>query len=161
MQYKEGVKLQRLKETKFYSNTSCKSHETLQLGNSEALKSTKMNNNYTYRKLIVWQKSMELVTLIYKEVKVFPADELYALTSQIKRSATSIPSNIAEGYGREEKKDYLRFLNIALSSLFELQTQIEIAFNLAFIKEDNFNALYDSTREIERMLTSFIRKIKA
>ncbi len=120
-----------------------------------------MNNNYTYRKLIVWQKSMELVTLIYKEVKVFPADELYALTSQIKRSATSIPSNIAEGYGREGKKDYLRFLNIALSSLFELQTQIEIAFNLAFIKEDNFNALYDSTREIERMLTSFIRKIKA
>lgn len=120
-----------------------------------------MNNNHTYRKLLVWQKSMELVTKVYKEVKFFPTDELYALTSQIKRSATSIPSNIAEGYGREGKKDYLRFLNIALSSLFELQTQIEIAFNLGFIKEDNFNELYNNTREIERMLTSFIRKIKA
>ena len=68
-----------------------------------------MKNDNTYRKLIVWQKSMVLVTDIYKEVKTFPSDELYALTSQIKRSATSIPSNIAEGYGREGLKDYLRF----------------------------------------------------
>ena len=119
-----------------------------------------MNKDHTYRKLLVWQKSMLFVTLIYKEVKGFPKDELYALTSQIKRSATSIPSNIAEGYGREGKKDYLRFLNIALSSLFELQTQLEIAFNLKFLKEDSFNELYENSREIERMLTSFIRKIK-
>ncbi|AXP81895.1 hypothetical protein CJ739_2829 [Mariniflexile rhizosphaerae] len=102
---------------------------------------------------------MSLVTDIYKEVKIFPSDELYALTSQIKRSATSIPSNIAEGYGREGTKDYLRFLNIALSSLFELQTQIEIAHNLKFLKEENFNKLYENTREIERMFTSFIKKI--
>ncbi len=115
---------------------------------------------HTFRKLLVWQKSMILVTHIYNEVKVFPSDELYALTSQIKRSATSVPSNIAEGYGREGTKDYLRFLNIALSSLFEMQTQLEIAFNLKFLKESNFNKLYDDTREIERMLTSFIRKIK-
>ena len=120
-----------------------------------------MKNDNTYRKLIVWQKSMALVTDIYKEVKTFPSDELYALTSQIKRSATSIPSNIAEGYGRESLKDYLRFLNIALSSLFELQTQIEIAYNLKFLKAENFNKLYKNTREIERMLTSFIKKIKA
>ncbi|MBU3822415.1 four helix bundle protein [Flavobacteriaceae bacterium XHP0103] len=120
-----------------------------------------MENSKTFRKLLVWQKSMVLVTDIYKEVKIFPQDEQYALTSQIKRSATSIPSNIAEGYGRDGKKDYLRFLNIALSSLFELQTQIEIAYNLQFLKEDNFNKLYESTREIERMLTSFIKKIKA
>jgi len=104
---------------------------------------------------------MALVTDTYKEVKIFPSDELYALTSQIKRSATSIPSNIAEGYGREGLKDYLRFLNIALSSLFELQTQIEIAYNLKFLKEENFNNLYENTREVERMLTSFIKKIKA
>jgi four helix bundle protein len=119
-----------------------------------------MKNNHTFRKLLVWQKSMALVTEIYCEVKIFPSEELYALTSQIKRSATSIPSNIAEGYGRNGTKDYLRFLNIALSSLFELQTQIEIAYNLKYLKEDNFNKLYESTREIERMLTSFIRKIK-
>ena len=116
---------------------------------------------HTFRKLLVWQKSMTLVTQIYNDVKSFPSDELYALTSQIKRSATSIPSNIAEGYGREGKKDYLRFLNIALSSLFELQTQIEIAYNLNFLEEGKFNNLYEYTREIERMLTSFIRKIKA
>ena len=119
-----------------------------------------MDNNNTFRKLLIWQKSMTLVTDIYKEVKTFPTDELYALTSQIKRSATSIPSNIAEGYGRDGIKDYLRFLNIALSSLFELQTQIEVAYNLKFLKEENFNKLYENTREIERMLTSFIRKIK-
>lgn len=103
---------------------------------------------------------MSLVTEIYSEVKNFPSDELFALTSQIKRSAVSIPSNIAEGYGRTGTKDYLRFLNIALSSLFELQTQLEIAYNLKFLKENNFNKLYEDTREIERMLTSFIRKIK-
>ncbi len=88
---------------------------------------------------------MTLVTQIYNAVKEFPSDELYALTSQIKRSATSIPSNIAEGYGREGKKEYLRFLNIALSSLFELQTQLEIACNLKFLKESNFNKLYKDT----------------
>ncbi|NOY47956.1 MAG: four helix bundle protein [Chlorobi bacterium] len=119
-----------------------------------------MKNDYTYRKLSIWQKSMSLVTEIYSEVKIFPSDELFALTSQIKRSAVSIPSNIAEGYGRTGTKDYLRFLNIALSSLFELQTQLEIAYNLKFLKENNFNKLYEDTREIERMLTSFIRKIK-
>ncbi|WP_346242641.1 four helix bundle protein [Mariniflexile soesokkakense] len=102
-----------------------------------------MESNNTFRKLLIWQKSMILVTEIYKEVKVFPSEELYALTSQIKRSATSIPSNIAEGYGREGLKDYLRFLNIALSSLFELQTQIEIAYNLKFLKKENFNRLYE------------------
>ena len=119
-----------------------------------------MKKDYTYRKLSIWQKSMSLVTEIYSEVKNFPSDELFALTSQIKRSAVSIPSNIAEGYGRTGTKDYLRFLNIALSSLFELQTQLEIAYNLKFLKENNFNKLYEDTREIERMLTSFIRKIK-
>ncbi len=103
---------------------------------------------------------MTLVTEIYNAIKRFPSDEIYGLTSQIKRSAISIPSNIAEGYGRDGKKDYLRFLNIALSSLFELQTQIEIAFNLKFLNESKFNELYERTREIERMLTSFIRKIK-
>ncbi len=94
-----------------------------------------MENTHTYRKLLVWQKSMTFVTKIYNETKSFPSEELYALTSQIKRSAISIPSNISEGFGRKGQKDYLRFLNIALSSLFELQTQIEIAFNLNFLSE--------------------------
>ena len=104
---------------------------------------------------------MSLVTEVYKELESFPKEELYALTSQIKRCSVSVPSNIAEGYGREGTKDYLRFLNIALSSLYELQTQIEIAHNLNFIKKQRFETIYEDTREVERMLTSFIRKVKA
>ncbi|WP_024771238.1 four helix bundle protein [Aquimarina macrocephali] len=114
----------------------------------------------TFRNLIIWQKSMELVTNIYLETKTFPKEELYGLTSQIRRASVSIPSNIAEGYGRLGKNDYLRFLNIAISSLFELQTQLEIGKNLSFIQENNFNILFENTREIERMLASYIKKIK-
>ena len=120
-----------------------------------------MQNKNTFRKLIVWQKSMQLVTEVYLELKTFPKEELYALSSQIKRCSISIPSNIAEGYGRDGTKDYLRFLNIALSSLFELQTQLEISMNLEYLQKDRFENIYQKTREIERMLSSLIRKIKA
>jgi four helix bundle protein len=101
------------------------------------------------------------VTEIYLELKTYPKEELYALSSQIKRCAVSIPSNIAEGYGRKGTNDYLRFLNMTLSSLFELQTQLEISLNLGYLKKDKFEILYEKTREIERMLSSLIRKIKA
>lgn len=114
----------------------------------------------TFRDLKIWQKSIVLVTDIYEETKSFPVKEVYGLTSQIRRASISIPSNIAEGYGRESKKEYIRFLNIAISSLFEVQTQLEIAKNLSFLKENDFNLLYENTREIERMLSSYIRKIK-
>ncbi|WP_299439864.1 four helix bundle protein [uncultured Aquimarina sp.] len=114
----------------------------------------------TFRDLMIWQKSIELVTQIYSETNRFPKEEQYGLTSQIRRSSISIPSNIAEGYGRTGKNDYLRFLNIAISSLFELQTQLEISKNLNFLKKENFDILFENTREIERMLASYIRKIK-
>ncbi len=81
---------------------------------------------------------MILVTKVYNITKVFPKEEIYGLTSQARRASVSIPSNIAEGYGREGKSDYLKFLNIAMSSLFELQTQIEIGKNLNFISENDF-----------------------
>ncbi len=74
----------------------------------------------TFRNLKIWQKAITLVTKICQETKGFPQEEIYGLTSQIKRASISIPSNIAEGYGREGKNDYLKFLNIAMSSLFEL-----------------------------------------
>ena len=115
----------------------------------------------TYKDLIVWQKSMCLVTEIYKATKTLPEEEKYGLTSQIRRSAVSIPSNIAEGYGRNSTDDYLRFLKISIGSLYEMQTQIEIAYNLKYLSADNFQPLYDSSREIERMLISLIRKIRA
>ena len=80
-----------------------------------------------FRNLLIWQKSMILVTKIYTVTNNFPKEEVFRLTSQIKRSAISIPSNIAEGLGRESSQEFLRFLNISIGSLFELQTQLEIA----------------------------------
>ena len=112
-----------------------------------------------YRDLIVWQKAMKLVTEIYKHTKSFPEDERYGLTSQLRRSSVSLPSNMAEGYGRNSTQDYIRFLRIANGSLFELQTQLEIARNLSFITGEVFAELYESSREIERMLSSLIKKI--
>tara|TARA_R110000787_G_scaffold234375_4_gene341259 strand:- start:4908 stop:5228 length:321 start_codon:yes stop_codon:yes gene_type:complete len=104
---------------------------------------------------------MDFVTEIYKETKPFPEDEKFGLTSQMRRSAVSIPSNISEGYGRNGLNDYLRFLNIAISSLFELQTQIEIALNLKYIDKSKFDNLFELSREIKRMLSSFIRSLKS
>jgi len=113
----------------------------------------------TYKDLLVWQKSMDLVTQIYMETKSFPKDELYGLAQQIRRAAVSVPSNIAEGYGRKSTKDYIRFLQIAIGSLFEVQTQLQIALNLDYIKEEDYNNLFESSREIERMLSSLIKKL--
>ena len=91
---------------------------------------------------------------------MFPALEMYGLTSQLRRCAVSIPSNIAEGYGRHSTGDYKRFLQVATGSLFELQTQIEIAFNLFYINKDTFDFLFEKTNELDRMLSSLINKIK-
>ena len=87
----------------------------------------------TYRDLLVWQKAMALVTDTYALTKKYPKDELFGLCSQTRRSAVSVPSNIAEGYGRRSTQDYLRFLNVSLGSLYELQTQLEIAGNLGYL----------------------------
>ena len=112
-----------------------------------------------YRDLLVWQKAMELVTEIYHRTRTFPDEERYGLTSQLRRSSVSLPSNMAEGYGRNSTQDYIRFLRIANGSLFELQTQLEIARNLKFLPQESFSILFELSREIERMLSSLIRKI--
>jgi four helix bundle protein len=119
-----------------------------------------MNKINTYRDLLVWQKSMNLVTSIYQRTATFPQSENYGLTSQIRRCAISIPSNIAEGYGRNSTGDYKRFLRISVGSLFELQTQIEIAFNLKYISNEVFQEMLSNTNELDRMLGSLISKIK-
>ncbi len=113
----------------------------------------------SYRDLIVWQKSVNFVTQIYVVTRDFPREELYGLTAQIRRSAVSVPSNIAEGYGRNSRNDYARFLQIANGSLYEIQTQLEISLNLSYLSESRFNEIYEQSREIERMLSSLIRKI--
>lgn len=114
----------------------------------------------TFRDLLIWQKAMDLVTSCYTISTNFPKDEQFGLTAQIRRCSISIPSNISEGFGRGTNKDYHRFLTISLGSLFEFQTQIEIAYNLKYISEENFNKLYEDSRELERMLSAFIRKVK-
>lgn len=81
----------------------------------------------TYRELIVWQKSVEFVTMIYDVTSKFPKEEIYGLTNLLRRAAISIPSNIAEGFGRNSKKDFKRFLQISIGSVFEVQTQLEIS----------------------------------
>ncbi|WP_271729879.1 four helix bundle protein [Aquimarina algiphila] len=115
----------------------------------------------TFRNLKIWSKAMDIVTKVYSDTNNFPKEEMYGLTSQIRRACVSIPSNIAEGYGRKGKKEYLRFLNIAMSSLFEMQTQLEIAKNLKYMNTDKFETMYDETRELERMLSSYNRKVES
>lgn len=115
----------------------------------------------TYKELIVWQKAIEFVTVVYSVTKNFPKEEIYGLTNQIRRAAVSIPSNIAEGFGRNSKNEFKHFLQIAVGSLFELQTQLEIAKNLEFISNEEFDKVFSLTREIEAMLSSLIRKLKS
>jgi len=111
--------------------------------------------NNSYRSLIVWQKSMELVKAVYKITNTFPQEELFGLTSQIKRSVISIPSNIAEGKGRQTNKEFVQFLYIALGSLYELQTQMELAYELGFI--DKVEDVENLMIEIEKMLNALIK----
>lgn len=115
----------------------------------------------SYRDLIIWQKSMQLVTQVYRKTKTLPREELYGLVAQIRRSSVSIPSNIAEGYGRNSTNDYLRFLQIASGSLYEMQTQLEICLNLEYLSKEDFESTDEQSREIERMLSSLIKKVGA
>ena len=104
----------------------------------------------SYRDLVVWQKSMEMVRLIYQLTNTFPKEELYSLTSQVRRSAVSIPSNIAEGYGRQHRLEYIRFLQIARGSLFELQTQMELAIMIGYLKREELITVDLLSVEIEK-----------
>lgn len=114
----------------------------------------------THKDLDVWKKAMDFVILIYKKTKDFPKEELYGLTSQIRRSAVSIPSNIAEGSSRQSDKDFIRFLYIARASATELETQIIIASKLEYISEEKFIELDKDLEDIAKMLTGLINYVK-
>lgn len=90
----------------------------------------------SFKDLIVWQRSYELVLEIYKMTGVFPKSEIYGLSQQMRRAAVSIPSNVAEGYGRKHRKEYDQFLSIAYGSLLELETQFLLARDLGFVSEN-------------------------
>ncbi|MBI5222723.1 MAG: four helix bundle protein [Candidatus Magasanikbacteria bacterium] len=120
-----------------------------------------MNNQpiNTYKDLIVWQKSMDLVVAIYDLTDKFPKTEIYGLTSQMRRSAVSIPSNIAEGRRRGSKKDYRQFLVVAYASGAELETQVEIAKRLAFGKNLNYTKVDGLLNEVMRMLNKMTNEL--
>jgi four helix bundle protein len=112
----------------------------------------------SHKDLDVWKRAINLVTAVYAVSRGFPADEIYGLTSQMRRAAVSIPSNIAEGAARDSKKDFVRFLYIALGSLAELETQLLIAYNLSFLNETD--ELSSEVKEIRNMLLGLIRHLR-
>ena len=112
-----------------------------------------------YQQLTVWQKAMKLVVTIYQLTELFPKTEIYGLTSQMRRAAVSIPSNIAEGSRRGTRKDYRQFVLNAYGSGAELETQIEIAKQLGFAKEYNYTQVSSLLDEVMRMLNGLEKSL--
>ncbi|RKY24976.1 MAG: four helix bundle protein, partial [Planctomycetota bacterium] len=113
----------------------------------------------SYKDLKVWQSGCELVKLIYKESSSFPPGELYGLVQQLRRAAVSVPSNIAEGYGRGTAADYVRFLRIARGSLYEIETQLILCRNLGYLDETRLRELTSVATECMKMLHGLIKSI--
>ena len=113
-----------------------------------------------FKKLLVWQKSIEFVTEIYQITAQFPSKEKFGLVSQIRRASVSIPSNIAERNSRRSSADYIQFLKIARGSAAEVETQIVISNNLGFIKGENFTELSLKISELLKMLNGLINYLK-
>src|SRR6185503_16965972 len=109
-----------------------------------------------YQELIVWQKSMDLVEEVYKSSRDFPREEVYGLTSQIRRASVSIPSNIAEGQGRRTTSDFLRHLSIAYGSLREVETQILIARRLKYVAQARLEGVLSLAGEVGRLLNGLM-----
>jgi four helix bundle protein len=114
----------------------------------------------SYRDLIAWQKAMALVTRVYEVTEPFPRREIFGLTRQVRDAALSVPSNIAEGKGRQTKKDYVQFLYRARGSLFETQTQLEAARNLEFLPRETFAKISEEAQEVGRVLDGLIKSIQ-
>jgi four helix bundle protein len=114
----------------------------------------------SHRDLIAWQKAMALVTAVYRATAEFPSREMYGLTRQVREAAVSIPSNIAEGKGRQTKRDYVQFLYRARGSLLEVETQLEIGRNLDYLEELTFAALFDQAAEVGRILNGLIANVR-
>ncbi|OGN09566.1 MAG: hypothetical protein A3J46_02290 [Candidatus Yanofskybacteria bacterium RIFCSPHIGHO2_02_FULL_41_11] len=120
-----------------------------------------MNNVASYRDLIVWQKSMQLVVDVYQLTEDFPKSEIYGLTSQMRRAAVSIPSNIAEGRRRGSRKEFKQFLTNAFGSGSELETQVEIAKLLPFSKNINYERIGGLLEEVMKMLNKMISNLNS
>lgn len=114
----------------------------------------------SYKELIIWQKSIELVKEVYILTDKFPKSELYGITFQMRKAAVAIPSNIAEGYGRKSSKEYSQFYSIAYGSALELETQLIISKKLGFASENDFIKADQLLEEVSRMLNSMTSKMK-
>ena len=110
-----------------------------------------------YKNLDVWKESRKLVSVIYLLAKEFPEDEKFGLSSQIKRAAVSIPSNIAEGLGRQTKKETRQFFYIAKGSLYEVETQIYLAIDLGFVQENEMENVFNQMTSIRKLIIGFIK----
>lgn len=118
-------------------------------------------NGKSYTNLEVWEKSRGLVKDIYNLTKNFPKEETFSLTSQIRRAAISVPSNIAEGIGRQSSKENIQFLHIARGSLYEVETQIILSSDLGYISADQFRELSCKIDECKRLLHGYINYCKS
>jgi four helix bundle protein len=114
-----------------------------------------------YRELVVWQQAMELVKQIYSTTKAFPRDEIYGLTSQLRRASVSVASNIAEGQGRDSRPEFYQFLSKARGSLMEIETQILISTDLGYINRIRSDALLASATRVGQLLNGLMRSVKA
>ena len=119
-----------------------------------------MDKVKSYKDLKVWQKSMVLVNDTYKLTAKFPAEEKFGIQSQIRRASVSIPSNIAEGHSRWYRKEFLHHLSISYGSLAELETQLLVAAELQFFKQDEVQSLFEKTTEIGKMIYGLRKKLK-
>ena len=113
----------------------------------------------SFKDLQIWKRSLKLVEDIYTATKSFPKEEMYALTSQLRRSAVSIPSNISEGFARLHNKEYRQFLYMSLGSCAELSTQLIIASRLKYIEKAKADKLLDTIEEISKMTMGLIKKL--
>lgn len=114
----------------------------------------------SYKDLIVWQRAMDVVIEVYKLVKLLPKEETYALSDQMRRSAVSIPSNIAEGQGRNSTKEYLQFLSIAKGSICELETQLIICNKTNYLTAEQTAAVEEMLQETGKMLNALMKKLR-
>ena len=114
----------------------------------------------SFRDIKAWQKSMDLVTEVYRATANFPQREMYGLTRQVREASVSVPSNIAEGKGRRTKKDYIQFLYRARGSSLEVQTQLEIARNLEFLDQRAFDRIIEQAAEVGRVLNGLITNVE-
>jgi four helix bundle protein len=113
----------------------------------------------SYRDLKVWQLAIQLSEMVYEVTDGFPSKEMYGLSSQIRRAAVSVPSNIAEGHARNSTKEFLRFVSIAMGSLAELDTQLELSRRLKYVSETSFSEITERTAEVGRMLRGLQRAL--